>query len=356
MLYVLNLLFSCLYLRFLKYTKYIIPFIFSVLPVILIWTLIVGGQDNIGADYKVYYSFFSFPNFDSRFEPLFSYISYYLHNIGFSSQGPFFFFALLNVVVIFVAAHRIEFKHLALFYFLLITVSTFFNNQMNGLRQCIAVTFIFWAYSESYNSKVKALLLILIAAGFHYTALVCLFLLPIKTISFTTTKYPRLLLIISVCILFIPFGDSLITKLFSILPSAIREATLYESMYGDSDSSSIQMGIIYKLSKVMLLPVYWYALKLLDEDVLSPKELLFFKFGLLSYCLKCALLINQLIARFSYYFWIPSIIPIYYLCVHYYKKKDYVRVFIILFYCSFSYFVKIILGQNEYKSSFIYFN
>lgn len=356
MLYVLNLLFSCLYLRFLKYTKYIIPFIFSVLPVILIWTLIVGGQDNIGADYKNYYSFFTFPNLESRFEPLFLYISYYLHFIGFPSQGPFFVFALLNIIVIFIAVHRAGFKHLAIFYFLLVTVSTFFNNQMNGLRQCIAVTFVFWACIESYSSKMKALILVLIAGGFHYTALVCLFLLPIKTISFTATKYPRVLLVFSVCILFVPFGDNIIAKIFSMLPSSIIEATTYESMYGDSIASDFQMGIIYKLSKVMLFPVYWYALKLLDKNIFSQKELVLFKFGLLSYCLKCALLINHLIARFSYYFWIPSIIPIYYLCAHYYKKKDYVRVFIILFYCSFSYFVKIILGQNEYKSSFIYFN
>ena len=227
---------------------------------------------------------------------------------------------------------------------------------MNGLRQCIAVTFVFLACIESYSSKIKALILVLIAAGFHYTALVCIFLLPVKTISFTATKYPKILLFFSVFILFVPFGDSIITKIFSVMPSSIREATLYESMYGDSSTLNIQMGIIYKLSKVMLFPVYLYALRLLDKNIFSQKELVFFKFGFLSYCLKCALLINHLIARFSYYFWIPSIIPIYYLCAYYYKKKDYVRVFIILFYCSFSYFVKIILGQNEYKSSFIYFN
>jgi len=355
MLYVLNLLFSCVYLRYIQEKKSLFRFFIKVSPVLFLWTLIIGGQYYIGADYIQYYGYFLNPDIDSRFEPIFTIISHILYDYGFRGQTPFFFFALLNAIIIFIAAFRLEIKNWAIFYFLLVTVSTFFNNQMNGIRQCIAVTFVFWGFVELYKSKITGSLLIIIAAGFHYSALVCLLFLLLEKTTNIATRLPRILLLLTIAATFIPSNDLLNAQILHYLPDSVVEQTPYEAMYENNDNTSASMGIIYKISKLLLVPVYWYALRLLKTDVLTEKETLFFKFGLLSFALRCVLLINNLIGRFSYYFWIPSIIPIYYLAVYFWKRKNIVALLLLLGYCSIAYFVKIALGQNEYKSSFIYF-
>jgi len=355
MLYALNLLVSCVYLTNIHETKSLFKLFIKLIPILFLWTLIIGGQYYIGADYIQYYSYFLNPDADSRFEPLFKIISQTLYNYGFSGQGPFFFFAFINAVIIFIAAYRLGINNWAIFYFLLITVSTFFNNQMNGIRQCVAVTFVFWGFVELYNSKIIGSLLIIIAAGFHYSALICLIFLLLEKTTNIATRFPKVLLLLTIAAAFIPSNDLINSQIIRYIPDSVIESTSYEAMYEDNDYTSASVELIYKLSKLIFIPVYWYALRLLKMNVLTEKESLFFKFGFLSFSLKCVLLINNLIGRFSYYFWIPSIIPIYYLAVYFWKRKNIAAMLLLLGYCSIAYFVKITLGQNEYKSSFIYF-
>lgn len=354
MLYIINIIFSCLYLSLIKEQKTSL-FIIKVLPVILLWVFIVGGQLDIGADYANYLSFFSFPHNDTRFEPLFVWLSRVASDVGIVGQEQFYLYALINAVVIFVATHRLGVRHWAIFYFLLVTVSTFFNNQMNGIRQCTAVVFVYWAFVEFYVSKLKGLSLVAIACGFHYSALVCLIFTFFRRITELLTKFPRTLLIVSCIVALIPTGNSLNESAIELLPDEIREETHYERMYVEQETIETSTDIVYKISKFIFLPLYFLALRLLKLNILSDKERLFFRFGILSYALRCALLINSLIGRFSFYFWIPSILPLYYLTVYTYKQRRYGEMVLILAYASLLYFVKVFMGTAEYRSSFIYF-
>lgn len=354
MLYIINLIFSCFYLSQVKERR-VALFLLKILPVILLWVLIVGGQYRIGTDYDNYLSFFSYPHYETRFEPLFTWISRVAHNIGVVGQGQFYLFGLINAIVIFIASHRLGVRHWGLFYFLLVTVSTFFNNQMNGIRQCTAVVFVYWAFVEMYISKFKGLSLIAVSVGFHYSAIIGVAFTYIKRITQILTKYPKFLLIICCAVSLIPVDDSINQSAIELLPEEVIEETHYERMYVDNESASESMDIIYKLSKLLLLPLYFYSLRLLKTDLLSDKEQLFFRFGILSYSLRCALLVNQLIGRFSYYFWIPSILPLYYLCVYLYGRRQYAGLVFVLLYASMLYFVKVFMGVAEYQSSFIYF-
>lgn len=354
MLYIFNLFFSCFYLYMIN-EKNAFAFLVKIIPVIFIWVFIVGGQDNIGTDYLNYYSFFQYPSFDSRFEPLFKYISILIHDINRNPQIQFFVYALINACVIFYASHRAGVRHWALFYFLLVTVSTFFNNQMNGIRQCCAVVFVYWAFIEFYTSKIKGITLIIVACGFHYSSMIGLLFLFIKKTTEILTKRPKLLLLITLIVSILPSTDNLNVYVIQYLPDFLRENTSYESMYSGNDDYSAGTGIIYKVSKLILIPVYWMSLKLLDTDKLSEKETFLFKFGLLSYSLRCLFLVNNLLGRFSYFFWIPSLFPIYYLCIMYWKEKKQMWLILLLVYSSIVYFVKVAIGMAEYKSSFIYF-
>lgn len=325
------------------------------MPVILLWVFIVGGQFEIGQDYGNYLSFFSHPHYETRFEPFFTGVSRFAYKIGIVRQGQFYIYAFINAVLIFVASHKLGVKHWGLFYFLLVTVSTFFNNQMNTVRQCTAVAFVYWAFVEMYDRKLKGISILALGMGFHYSAIACIIFTYIKKITLILTKYPKILLIGSCLISLIPSDDYINQSIIGFLPEDIMEETHYESMYSNDDTTSASTGVIYKLSKLLLLPLYLYSLRILRYGELTDKEKLFFRFGILSYSLRCALLINNLIGRFSSYFWIPSIIPIYYLCVNLYKRKRHPEFAFTLIYASIIYFIKVFMGTAEYKSSFIYF-
>ena len=353
MLYIINLIFSCLYLSQVK-EKSTIWFLIKILPVILLWVLIVGGQYEVGQDYRNYLDFFSHPYYETRFEPLFTALSNFAYKMGVKGQGQFYLYALINAIFVFVASHKLGIKNWGVFYFLLITVSTFFNNQMNGIRQCTAVAFIYWAFVELYTKKVKGVLLMAVAGGFHYSALVCLVFTYIEKITKLLTKYPRILLIASCLISLMPADEQLNQNIVELLPEEVLEETHYE-VYAEEEATTASMELIYKLSKLLLLPLYLLSLGLLKTGTLSEKDQLFLRFGILSYSLRCVLLINHLVGRFSTYFWIPAILPIYYLCENLYSRKKYIELSLVLAYASFIYFIKVFMGTAEYKSSFIYF-
>lgn len=354
MIYIVNLLISCVYLCFVRINSWR-EFLPKLFLVFLIWVLIIGGQNGIGTDYNNYLYYFESPH-ENRFEPLFTYISQTLYDIGLKGQAQFFFFAFVNVVVLFIAAVKLDLKHLSLFFNLMVTVSTFYNNQMNGIRQCVAVPIVFWGFIEMYSNRIKGACLILLAAGFHYSALVCLLFIYIKPITNWLTRNPHVLLLLTICSCFIESSSDLNYRVIQSLPDFIRENTSYERMYSNADYTSASTDIIYKLSKLIYVPVYWCSLRLLMIGDLTKREEFFFKFGFLSFNLRCILLVNNLLGRLSYYFWIPSILPIYYLCRKFIIEKKYLYVIVLLVYCSVTYVAKVIIGANEYKSSFIYFD
>ena len=351
MIYIAYLLYACFIFKFVtpqKTMSYIIGAILVSIP----WIIIIGGQYNVGADYFPYLYYFNFPSTDGRFEPIFSYTSVFLYNIGIVGQLQFFFYAFINALCFFIATKKLEISNLLIFFFLFVTVSTLFNNQMNGIRQCIATFIIFWAFVEFYDAKATAILLVIFAAGFHYSALICLpFFFFEKIVRFTTQK-PKLLLLITLIITLLPLGELVNQYVFSYLPDFIREETTYADMYENNDYVNQEVGLEFKLSKLLLLPIYYLSLNLLSKNYLTEKEQLFFLFGLLAFSLRCILLMNNLIGRFSYYFWLPSILPIYYYIKYLIERKLQFKVLCCLIYSSILYFIKVIMAVNEYKYEF----
>ena len=347
--YLLNIIFSCFYLSRIRDRTW--NFLIKISPVILLWVLIIGSQYLVGADYLPYLYYFNNSNDPVRYEPLFVFFVRLLAGIGIEGQGPFYFFAALNAIVFFIATMRLKIKHMAMFYFLFVVVSTFFNNQMNGLRQCIACVFVYWGFVEFYKRKFLGIILIFIAIGFHYSAVVCLFFVPIAKLSAFFTRRPKILLFATLVFSLMSFSnENLNNILLQYVPDYLKEEAKYEAMYLDNENLSKGTDYLFKLSKLVLLPVYWLSLKLLkNKNELSNEEIVYFRFGLLSFCLRNLFLINDLIARFSYYFWIPSIFPIYFIVRYYWRRKNYSPFVLLLLYCSIPYWIKIILAMAEYK-------
>ena len=351
MIYIAYLLYSYFIFKFVDVRNTLSYFVGATL-VSIPWIVIVGGQYNVGADYFPYFYFFSNPTTVGRFEPIFTYTSVFLYNIGVTGQFQFFFFAFVNALCFFIAVRKLNISRLMLFFFLFVTISALFNKQMNGIRQCVATFIVFWAFVEFYDAKLTAVLLIILAAGFHYSALVCLPFFFFKEIVLFATQKPRLLLLLTLIITLLPLGEVSNRYLFAYLPDFIREETSYITMYEGNDYVYEQVGLQFKLSKLLLLPVYYLSLDLLKRDYLTDKEQLFFLFGLLAFSLRCVLLMNNLVGRFSYYFWLPSILPIYYYVKYLLDNKFQLKAVACLVYSSIIYFIKVIMAVNEYKYEF----
>lgn len=351
MIYIAYLLYSFFIFKFVD-ARSTLSYVVCAALVALPWIVIIGGQYNVGADYFPYLYFFSSPTTGVRFEPVFTFTSVFLYDVGVVGQFQFFFFAFVNALCFFIAVKKLNITRVMLFFFLFVTVSTLFNNQMNGIRQCVATFIVFWAFVEFYDAKFTALLLIILAAGFHYSALVCLPFFFFKEIVLFATKKPRLLLLLTLIITVLPLGEVANRYIFAYLPDFIREETSYAVMYEGNDYVNEQMGLQFKLSKLLLLPVYYLSLDLLKRDYLTDKERLFFLFGILAYSLRCMLLMNNLVGRFSYYFWLPSVFPIYYYVGYLLDNKFQLKAVSCLVYSSAIYFVKVIAGVNEYKYEF----
>ena len=351
MIYVIYLFYSFFVFKFVDVRNtisYIVGAVFVAVP----WVVIIGGQYNVGADYFPYLYYFSSPTTAGRFEPLFAFTSVFLYDIGLVGQYQFLFFAFVNALCFFIAIKKLNISRVMLFFFLFVTVSTLFNNQMNGIRQCVATFIVFMAFIEFYDSKIIAVLLIFLAAGFHYSALVCLPFFFFREIVLFTTKKPRLLLLLTLIVTLLPLGEVANQYIFAHMPDFIREETSYMAMYEGNDYVNEQVGLHYKLSKLLLLPIYYISLDLLNKNYLTDKERIFFLFGLLAFSLRCILLMNNLVGRFSYYFWLPSILPIYYYVKYLLDNKLQLKAVACLAYSSMAYFIKVIMAVNEYKYEF----
>ena len=155
MIFTLNLLYSlwcssklCYVYEHSNIQKKFLYYFLLFTPLWFIWLLICGGQYGVGTDYFSYYEIFKNVSSDyyyNKSEWLFAWIIEICHDIGLSPQGLFFVFYFINFVFFFKILFRLENKTVFLFVLLYITLSSAFNNQLNGLRQYSAIYIITYA-------------------------------------------------------------------------------------------------------------------------------------------------------------------------------------------------------------------
>lgn len=85
----------------------------------------------------------------------------------------------------------------------------FFNLTLNILRQSLAMIVIVWGFNYVTEKKLwKYLLIVLIASGFHSTAMIAIIIYPLYWIANNREKLLNVF-VLSVCILFIVFSEKL---------------------------------------------------------------------------------------------------------------------------------------------------
>lgn len=360
MVYALNLLYSLWCSSRLSYLyehsnirKTFVCYFILFSPIWLVWLLICGGQFEVGTDYSSYYSIFEDVNsgyYYAKGEWLFAYIVETGHSIGLPPQGMFFVFYFCNFLFFFRSASLLEKRYVYLFILLYITLSTVFNNQLNGLRQYSAIYIITYGIVSFYINKSywKYLFWIMLAGGIHassYLALPFCFLLHL---NISNIKIYYFLVISSS--LFSLFGSY--NWLTNIVGSYLPTHYL---VYIDSGFNSSN-DLIKIATKLFFVPLYLLSIHTVKDKKITDMDKYLFKIGLFAYSIRLFFLENIIFNRIGQLFVLVAIFPLYiYMKYLYLNGRKKMLLFIIMLLMLFYFAKTLLFPSGEYLYQSIYF-
>lgn len=292
--------------------------VYSVLIVLLLyWTLLLGLQYEVGADYNSYIDIFSkllrVDTYRTQKEYFFYYIAYFIVNNHIPPQLGFVVIAFIQCLFFFIFIRKLGLKYNFIFIFLYFFVCTAFYNQTNGIRQFVSANIFLVAVYYAYKKNIAFYMLsIILAAMFHRSAW---FLMPFYFIFNISYNKTVLFIFLSVSIVISLISlDSLLESLYNL--AGIK---MY-ARYFNSSFRDYHFSLINKLTKYIYIPFYF--LSLLSYNKLSNKDRWFYNAGFLSYCLKLIALSSFFIFRFALLFEIFLIFPLYYFVLYLIKRKN----------------------------------
>lgn len=329
-----------------------VNYIYAALFCTCLWTILQGGQYDVGTDYFAYLYYFDNPQslsfFSDKGEWGFYYLVSFCHSIGITGQGVFFVIALLESIVFFVICSNFDKKNPEILIFLFIVLSSLFHNQMNAVRQSIAVYFVTLSIMYLVDKRWKGFVFfILIAFAFHNSVLLFVLLLPLFWViwqQYSPVLY-LLVLVLSSFLAFLPI-ENLIREFSTYFPDY--------SHYAESDYLS-EISFLGKITKVCMLPIYVYSLVVLKSNFLSPRGYRLFIVGIMAYSLKNICLVSSVTNRVGFYFMLLSVFPVYYLIQYLQQTRQTRKVYLIYYVLVLFYCVKVILfPKGEYGYDSIY--
>lgn len=161
-----------------SYYKNVKPEILIIITTLL-FSFIFGCRVNFGIDHPVYFDMYVNQTAGLlRCEPIFVFISKLFYRFNTPYQIYFTFLSFLQIFFLILGCKRLNINYSCAFF---IFFSTEIFYYMNVIRQAIAMSMIFYAYSLLVTDKKKSFfLVVLIASGFHKSSL----------ISFLFSLYP----------------------------------------------------------------------------------------------------------------------------------------------------------------------
>jgi hypothetical protein len=115
------------------------------LPLAFIYFVIPATQYDVGTDYFTYRNYYFNPDKLDIYKNKGEYVFYYIYGLivdfELGSQAIFYFFSLINTLLFFVILYKLKVSSYKawLIFFLFFVVTNIFHNQMNGIRQYVAV-------------------------------------------------------------------------------------------------------------------------------------------------------------------------------------------------------------------------
>lgn len=353
MIFEINLFFSVIYCYLLRNKKNFIYF----LPIIFIWSVIIGFQYEVGTDYNNYLSIFSneyrLPYFKKRKEYLFWIMISLFQQLGIKGQIDFFIISLFQNFIFFFALkkyRKLINLRIWLFIYLFLGYTTIFFSQMNGVRQYISIYILFYSFIFLLEEKkVKYTIGNICAMLFHKSSIIFFMFIFIQ--EYLKKKYSKkfliIFLIVSGVIGFMDLNIEVFRDVISKIP--VYNHYIYTHF--------IDGKILWsnKITKIIYIPLYIYSIILLNNKINCTIKRRLFNIGILFYGMKNILLISYLLTRVSELLNILLIFPIYFLIEELLvRKKNFVlNGLMILIFIIFS--LKVLIfpyGEFLYKSYF----
>lgn len=325
------------------------------MPVVLLWCFLIGGQYDVGGDYFSYMDIFSgekvgyllmkgdfgFVNFVSA-----------CNSIGLYGQAIFMLISFLSVIILLYAGRVfVRDQELFLFLFVFVVFASAFHNQMNAVRQYSAVYLYTLGGILLFKKQyIWAILPLMAAPTVHSSSLAVLLLLPVILLAGKHIRKRRyLLLLLSVSLLFsVAFPENLLNSILSH----------FEQYAYYADDGSLEIGgteFINKVTKFIYIPLIVYAIYLFPNMRLTEKQRQLFVIGICGYCVKIALLDISLVQRMGAYFEIFMCIPLTYLLIHHLSYHR-IRFPLLIMYLLLPYAAKVTLfAVNEYAYQSYFF-
>lgn len=325
MVYLLNIIISIGYSYILRKKNKVSFIIYT--PIILLWILILGGQDGVGTDYYsyrlIYEEHYTLGRFYRVGEYLFYYFVIFFSELIKNGQFLFFFDAILKTILFFLILKKtISNNYVYIFIYLYLCYSTIFYNQMNTIRSYIAVYFFTLGIIYLIKNQNKIFLLLLGIGNFiHKTCLYmfAIFFVNIKIKKNIDKRKLYIFLILGLILAFLPLKEVVKNYAIKVIPTY--------SYYFNSKYYESEMKLINQISRIIWLPFYLNSIILIKNNL----EGKLIKYGILGYFIKLFTISVPIFSRLAIYFSILEIYPIFYLTIYYLKARKILRLILLIF-------------------------
>ncbi|MGJ1285264.1 EpsG family protein [Sphingobacterium spiritivorum] len=250
----------------------------------------VGIRFQVGNDYNAYYS--NYLGINSGGSTDSKEIVYVLLNKILSFEGVIFFFSLLSFYFLArsIRYFNPDYSNTALLIYFSLFLVTF---NIHIIRQGLAIAIILYSYKYFFEKKYYIYIaLVLLAAGFHLSALI---VLPISYFfKFNFKKKTQIILLLSSVI--ISFNASKLIDLYYTIANNIPVLNKYLVFYRRDESGQ------YTFSFGMLFDILVLLFLMRKSENFSEKQTFLYKIFYISVILSLLLVVDQAALRLNYYF------------------------------------------------------
>ena len=234
----------------------------------------------------------------------FSYFNYWLHEFGLTPRLYLMIVSLIIVLPVFAFISRYSQINKSFTVLLYLSIGNFTFN-LAGMRQSLAIAFIliglvlFNRIERTLPKYIIVISAIYLAYMFHYTAIVCMLLIPL--LWFSDYRFPKDKKLIKILLIALPIIIMYSTKYVANVVNffMISKYENYETVFGDANVISY-----------IVIPycIYLYTLFLYFRSNSSDWEKNFcFYCSIVHMCIAACTLYMPMLGRFEYYFSMPLI-------------------------------------------------
>ena len=272
---------------------------------LLIYCITAFRSFSIGTDTKSYIEeFVSGDYFLRGVDVGFSYFNYWLHEIGLSPRLYLMAATIIIILPVFAFISRYSQINKSFTVLLYLTIGNFTFN-LAGMRQSLAIAFIliglvlFKRIERTLPKYIIVISAIYLAYMFHYTAIVCVLIIPL--LWFSDYRFPKDKKLIKILLIALPIIIMYSTKYVANVVDffTISKYEYYETVFGDANVISY-----------IVIPycIYLYTLFLYYRSNSSDWEKNFcFYCSIIYMCIAACTLYMPMLGRFEYYFSMPLI-------------------------------------------------